>query len=804
MDRELFQNVVEMMAEGVVVQDAETNIVYANEAVCELSGYSASELIGRSTAEFVSPAFVEHYRQQLRLRLTGSTQAYETHIVSKSGEPIPVLVSPQPIFNGGGELAGSFAVVSDMRVRQRSELEREVISQIVRGVVVTSNLDELLTLIHESLKKVIYAENCFVALLDAEADMIEFPYFVDQHDAEQEPIRRGKSCTDYVLRHGLPLLLTQEKFENLVEEGEVELVGPSSPSWMGVPLMTPTRTIGVLAVQHYQDEGAFSERDLEFFGSVAGHIALAIERKRAEELIHAGEDLLSNVVESMSDGVLVLDRDFRYLHWNRAMEKISNTPRQEVVGKDQNAWELFPHLTDLGIDSMMRAAMLGEPQLAMNLEHQLPDGSFKITNETFRPLRGPEGEIRGVVGVVRDVTERRESEIALAESEEQLRQAQKMEAIGRLASGVAHDFNNLLTAINGYSELVLDNLQEQDPIREHVEKIRMAGENAADVTQQLLAFSRKQVIQPRVVDLNQIIGDLESMLRRLIGEDIELVTDLDSGLHNIKTDPGQIEQVIINLVVNARDAMTRGGSILIRTHNRALEQPEVGSTGLPGPYVGLEVVDDGAGMETEVMSRIFEPFFTTKPKGKGTGMGLSTVYGIVKQNGGHVWVDSTLDQGSSFRLCFPPTEEPVNGRVVRTVFDQDLQGSETVLVVEDEDAVRNLVRMILERHGYRVVEASGADEAIRLARSAAKPIDVLVTDVVMPKKSGPELAAELQERYPDLKVMFMSGHPDDTILEHGVLLPDVELLVKPFSVKDLLGRLQQVLHEWRPDTAAHS
>jgi len=797
MDEKFYSRVVDTMAEGLVVSDAAGTLIYANDALCRLLGYTRDELVGQLAKDIISPPMHEEFQQQLALREQGVAQPYETVVVRRNGTAVPVLISPQVLFDSQGGYAGRFAVVADVSSRRHTETEREVISEIIRGVVETDNLDDLLSLVHESLRRVIYAENCFVALLDEDNDTIQFPYFADQYDACQEPIRRSKTCTDYVLRTGQPLLLTETLFQDLVARGEVELVGPSSPSWMGVPLTTPTRTIGVLAVQHYQDEGAFSERDLEFFGSVGGHIALAIERKRAEVNLHASQELYTNVVESMNEGVLVLDRDFRFISWNRAMETLSRTSREEVIGKEALPWEILPHLVDVGVERMMRRAMAGKPQRAVNLTHELEAGVSLITHETYRPLRGSEGEIRGVVGVVRDVTERRAAEEALRNSEDHLRQVQKMEAIGRLAGGIAHDFNNLLTAINGYSELVLDRLQDQDPIREHVEEIRKAGEHAAELTQQLLAFSRKQVIQPRVVDLNLLVEDLRAMLQRLMGEDIELQTQLDGSLSRIKSDPGQLEQVLINLVVNARDAMPKGGTLTIQTENRDLDADKSSAHG-SGSYVGLVVTDTGIGMDRNVKARIFEPFFTTKETGKGTGMGLSTVYGIVKQNKGRICVDSALGGGTTFSVFFPESEEPLSEVLTPAAGNGRPAGSETVLVVEDEDAVRSLTRMILERGGYQVLEAADASEALTVCANLDAPIDLLLSDVVMPRMSGPQLAAQMQEAQPDLKVLFISGHADETIVQHGVLMPDTELLVKPFSVDELLARVHGVLRDWHP------
>ena len=315
-------------------------------------------------------------------------------------------------------------------------------AEIARGVAVTDNLDELLQMIHQSLKKAVYAENLFVALYDPVEETISFPYFVDEVDEPPGPLPRGRTCTDYVLRTGKPLLLTNVLFEDLVALGEVELIGSPSPSWMGVPLTTPAKTIGVMAMQHYRDEDAFSERDLELCASIAGHIALAIERKRRDEELHESRALVTNIVESMSDGVVVLDRAGSVIYWSREMEKISNVAREAIVRSGRQLWDHFPHLKENGVDEMIRRAMQGEAARGIELPYWLEDGTEGFTNEVYSPLRRRSGQIYGVLGVVRDVTDRMESERELREKEEQLQHAQRMEAVGRLAGGIAHDLQH--------------------------------------------------------------------------------------------------------------------------------------------------------------------------------------------------------------------------------------------------------------------------------------------------------------------------------------------------------------------------
>ncbi|PYS49074.1 MAG: hybrid sensor histidine kinase/response regulator [Acidobacteria bacterium] len=389
-----------------------------------------------------------------------------------------------------------------------------------------------------------------------------------------------------------------------------------------------------------------------------------------------------------------------------------------------------------------------------------------------------------------DVTERRLLE-------EQFRQSQKMEAIGQLAGGIAHDFNNLLTAINGYSELAMRKLQAEDPLRRNLEEIKKAGERAASLTRQLLAFSRKQILQPAVLVINSVVSDMEKMLRRLIGEDIDLKTALETQLGSIKADPGQIEQIIMNLVINARDAMPAGGKLTIETSNVDLDETYARQhTGVtPGHYVMLAVSDTGMGMNTATLARIFEPFFTTKEKGKGTGLGLSTIYGIVKQSGGNIWVYSEVGQGTTFKVYLPRVDEDAQEYKRTDETEEILQGTETILLAEDEEIVRTLAREILETYGYRVLEASGSGAALLICERVTEPIDLLITDVVMPEMSGRQLAARLSQLRPEMKVLYMSGYTDDAIVHQGVLDEDANFIQKPFTPDALAKKVREVLNK---------
>ncbi|HYE75092.1 MAG TPA: ATP-binding protein, partial [Blastocatellia bacterium] len=381
------------------------------------------------------------------------------------------------------------------------------------------------------------------------------------------------------------------------------------------------------------------------------------------------------------------------------------------------------------------------------------------------------GKITHWVSIQRDITERRRAEEELRQSQAQLAQAQKMEAVGRLAGGIAHDFNNLLTVIMGFSQLLMKRLGPEHPLQNEVEQIREAGERAAALTSQLLAFSRKQVAQPRVINLGEVVNGVKKILQRLIGEDIELTTVIDHLSGGVNIDQGQIEQVIFNLVVNARDAMEKGGKLTIGVNDVDLDDAYARThiSARPGPYTVMTVTDTGKGMDAETKAHIFEPFFTTKEMGRGTGLGLAMVYGIVKQNNGFIWVYSEPGVGTTFKIYFPridgETEEVKNKIEKNTVLPR---GTEVVLLAEDEVAVRRLTRELLEMQGYTVIEAASGEEALQLGRQHSQ-IDLLLTDVIMPRLSGRELASQLSEMRPNLKVLYMSGYTDDTIVRHGLL-----------------------------------
>ena len=519
-------------------------------------------------------------------------------------------------------------------------------------------------------------------------------------------------------------------------------------------------------------------------GFVAGYVGTITditELRRAQE----GLSRLASIVESSDDAILSCTADGRITSWNSGAEKTYGYRAAEAMGRSISF--LIP--PDRPDDTLLILENITRPESVHNYEvlHVKRDGKVIIVSLTVSPIRDPAGSVIGASLIARDVT-------GSHQLQEELRQAQKMDAIGRLAGGIAHDFNNLLTAINGYSDLTLMTLTRGDPVYENIAEIRKSGERAASLTRQLLAFGRKQLLQPRILDLNIIITDMNKMLRRLIGEHIELVTNTMPGLGAVKADPGQIEQIIVNLAVNARDAMQQGGILTIDTGNVPVTQSGL----VPAPdgavrsWVLIKMTDTGCGMDPVTLSRIFEPFFSTKGQGKGSGLGLSTVYGIVKQSGGHISAESAVGSGSCFKIYLPMTDTAEGASLAGSNSPAESDGWETILLIEDEDTVRHLASHVLRMHGYRVLEARHAGEALKIAEGHDDAIHLMLTDVVMPKMNGRQLAESLAPLRPGMKVLYMSGYNDDIVLNAG-LGPQIAFLQKPFPPGLLVEKVRRVL-----------
>jgi PAS domain S-box-containing protein len=748
-----YRSLVESSADGIFVNKG-GRIVFANPALLRMLGAdSPDQVLGRSPFEIIHPDYHPLVRERIRaiLETRRPVPFIEEKYVRFDGTTIDVEIAAAP-FEDRGEVA-ILVTSRDVTERKRAEdaLRRE--REFVRLVLDT---DPNLIFVKDADGRFVLANKALADLYDTTPEGLvgRMPGRDLPAPAELPEYRR---VDQEVLRTGRPVA---------VDETNTRPGGRTR--WfhtIKAPLALPGGTTHVLGIS-----------------------ADVTQRRQVEEALRERKELFRTVLNHVPCGVFRKDRDSVYLGCNDQIARdLGLASSEELVGRTERDVALDPEEAARSRECDLRVVETGEPLLNVEEVQTRPGGTKAVILTSRVPLRDASGAVVGVLGVYQDITDRKRIE-------EQLRQAQKMEAVGQLAGGVAHDFNNLLTIINGYSDLLLQTLPADDPSRVLVEEIYKAGQRSAGLTRQLLAFSRRQVVAPRVLDLNALVCNAGKMLRRVIGEDVRLTTALDSGLCTVRADPGQIEQVLLNLAVNARDAMPTGGRLTIETRNVDLDddyaRTHPGARG--GPHVLLAVSDTGCGMPPEVKARVFEPFFTTKGPGKGTGLGLATVYGIVQQAGGHVGVSSEVGVGTTFEVYLPRENTPAAAKP-RSGLLAPPRGTETVLLVEDEDGVRALTRCVLTGCGYTVLEAAEGDEAVRAAAGHTGPIHLLVSDVVMPGPGGRAVADRVAELRPGVRVLFVSGYTDDVVVRHGVLQEGVSFLQKPFSPIVLAHRVREIL-----------
>ncbi|MBV9480049.1 MAG: PAS domain S-box protein [Acidobacteria bacterium] len=775
---ELFENA----PEAITVLDTDCYILRVNGEFTRLFGYTQDEALGREIGSLIVPADLQAESQSLAEGLSrGQEVSLETRRRRKDGTLVDVSILGRPVNVAGGHVA-LYAIYRDITQQKRADTLRSALYRIADETNSAEDLPQFYRAIHTIVGELMYARNFYIALYDMATEYLSFPYWVDEIDPPPPPRKSARGLTEYVVRSGEPLLASPEVFADLVRCREADQIGAPSVDWLGVPLKVGNTSIGAVVVQSYNQDIRFSEKHKEILTFVSQQLASAIEHKRHEEALRRSEARYRSLVQSAAYGIYRARRDGKFLEVNPAIvTMLGYESADEVLALDPQA-DVFRNPEELQrlMEEWQRKGRLDN----FEIKWQRKDETV-ITVRLSGRVVSNETDLEEFLEVIaEDVTEKRVLE-------DQFRQAQKMEAVGRLAGGVAHDFNNLLMVISGYTEVLLEKLE--GPLHAKAEAVQQAAERATTLTRQLLAFSRRQLLELKVVDLNTIISDMERLLTPLIGETIQLTTELDPALGHTRADAGQLEQVLMNLVVNAKDAMPGGGKIIIRTSNVELD----GSYRREhtyiqrGPYIMLSVSDTGCGMDKETQSRIFEPFFTTKEKGKGTGLGLSTVYGIIKQSGGYIFAHSEIGHGTTFRIFLPRVEQPAEclGTVKRT--QGDTRGSETVLLVEDEESVRRLVRETLESRGYKVMEAADGERALEMA-STQKPVQLMITDVVMPGINGQELAKEIVKIHPRIKMLFLSGYAEDTIRQQA-LPAGTAFLQKPFTLQTLLRKTREVL-----------
>jgi len=782
---QLLEQTFQSSPDGLSIADCEHRVIWANDTFARMFGYEPGEIIGEPLENLVVPPDrLAESRWVTEALAKGERITLDTQRRKKDGTLLDVCLSCAPM-RIDGKISGFYAGYHDISDRRRVEALSSALYRVAEKSSSAHDLQQFFAAVHGIVDELMYAKNFYIALYDPATELLTFPYFVDEQDSAPAPKKMGRGLTDYLIRTGEPLLATPEVLQGLEDRGDVARNGSRSLDWMGVPLKVNNHTFGALVVQTYSKNIRYGQRDKEILTFVARQVASAVEIKRNEQAMRRSEARYRSLVQSSVYGIYRSSLQGRFLDVNPALitmlgygsaeEVLLLDPEKDVFAQSEEHTRL--------IEDFRRTGRLD----GVEVKWKRKDGSTITVRLSGRAVSSADEPADVLEAIAEDVTDRR----AL---EDQFRQAQKMEAVGRLAGGVAHDFNNLLMVISGYAEVILAALDTEHPLYEKARSIQQASDRATTLTRQLLAFSRKQLLELKVVDVNSIVADMERLLRPLIGEDVELVTRLAPEAGFTRADAGQLEQVLMNLVVNAKDAMPAGGGKLtIETQNVAIDEGHRRGQNFirPGSYVLLSVSDTGMGMDKETQSRIFEPFFTTKEKGKGTGLGLSTVYGIVKQSGGYVMVQSEVGQGTSFHIYLPQVEG-VAEKLAAPVARATEGGTETILLVEDEESVRQLVRDTLAARGYNVLEAGNGEAALDVAMREHK-IDLVITDVIMPGMGGRELVQHLAKSRPESKVLYLSGYTEDAITSEGNIGTGAAFLQKPFTLQNLSRKVREVL-----------
>jgi PAS domain S-box-containing protein len=758
---ELYAGLFENTADMIFTCDLAGNLTTLNRVGEQITGYKREEVLRKNLLEVVAPEYREAAAYWVERAVKGETLPFALWgIVAKDGCRILLEVSIQLIYQEGKPVALQ-GVAHDITERKRAEERLQQSQDDYRNLA-------------ESISDVFFA-------MDKDLRYTYWNKATEKLTGIPANDALGKSLYE----------LFPEMKGTRAESLYLEAMRTGQPHAF---------------VNEYRLKGKDMVFELNAYPSKFGLSVIAkdiTERKRAEETLRESENRYRLLAENVTDVIWITDLDLRYTYVSPSVMRLRGVTAEEAIR--ENIEETLT-LSSLQVARKALAEELSNeanPQKdpfrsrTLELEQKCKDGSTVWTEVSASFLRDPEGRPSGLLGVTRDISERKQAERQRTDLEAQLTQAQKMEAVGRLAGGIAHDFNNIVMVINGYAQLLLRKLSPRHPLRQSINEIRKAGERAASLTRQLLAFSRRQVLVPEILDLNRVVTDAEEMLRRVIGEDVELVIRQGHKLDKVLADPGQMAQVLVNLVVNARDAMPRGGRLTIETANVGLREGEVGE--LPGaahgPHVMLAVSDTGVGMSKEVMEHMFEPFFTTKEPSSGTGLGLATVYGIVKQSGGYVWAQSEPGQGSTFRVYLPCAQVEAGEPAASSTKGRLIKGKETILVVEDELSVRQVIAQGLRSSGYKVLEAASGEQAMHRLRHHGDPLHLVLTDLVMPRMSGREVAESVRALYPQVKVVFISGYTDEALQGHGISGTPASFLQKPFTMEALTQKVREVLKQ---------
>ncbi len=757
--------VVETSNDAIFTVTLEGIILSWNPAATRIYGYIPGEISGRTIEPLITPGREEEFKKIIDLVRQGEAVSnFETVHMTKEGRKILVSMTVSPLMDVEGKPARASVIVREVTERDLADRIRHSL-QLER--------DELLNRLQLQM------ERMPVACLLADE---HFHYTYWNPAAER---MFGYSYKEVEGKHPNGIIIPPKSWPNA--EGIFKRIAQGDMTAQGVYSDNIRKDGKIITCEWYNTPLNDGE------GRFNGIMSMALDvtdRRKAEEV----RSQLAAILEQTADAVIGTDLDHRIFSWNRGAEAMFGYSMGEILSQPVTILAPLDRVEET--TKLREVALKGEEVSNFETVRKKKDGDMVDVSVTLSAIRDSQGKIIGVSSIARDISEQKKAQESLKRHEEQMRLAQKMDAIGRLAGGVAHDFNNLLSVIGGNGEFLLGSLPEKDPHREEVEEIQKAVKRGAELTKQLLVFGQKQVVQPQPVNLNELGGEMGKMLKRLIDATIDLKMIQDKDLRPILADPGQMQQVILNLVLNSRDAMPKGGTLIVETKN--VEQQSLGMENKPtlpgGSYVRLSVTDTGVGMDAEVQKHVFEPFFTTKA-GKGTGLGLATVYGIVNKWSGHIFLHSTPGMGTTFTLYFPALQQAAAPAPKAKQIALIPVGSETILLAEDEEPVRKVLVRTLERYGYRVIEAQNGIEAVQKAWGYPETIHLLLTDTVMPKMNGKELADELRKTRPKIKILFVSGYPREILSQQGVLDPGIKLIQKPFELEDLAREIRKILDE---------
>ena len=697
------------------------------------------------------------------------------------------------------ELDGDFfiqAIVRDITIRKKQEKIRRYIYRISRAVQTTTNMDEFYETIYKELNKIINIPNFLIGLYQKKSYFISVVYMKDEKKRLDEYSIK-KTCSEQVIKKNRPLIFYDEDMIQLEKEGKLQRIGLKTKVWLGVPLRDGKDLVGIIILQSYHNKFDIDESHLELLEYISNQIALLIKRKQGEEKVKYLNFRNTMILDSVGDGIIGMDNKGKHMFVNPAAASMLGYSAKELMSKHGCSLWHHPHIShsDYIRNKCQILSVMDTKKSITNRTEMFwkKNGkSFPVEYTSTPIIEG--NEITGVVVVFKDISEQ-------LKLENKLVQVQKIESIGTLAGGVAHDFNNILTSIIGHAELMSQKLDDDNPFLKDIDSILFAGKRAAELTSQLLAFSRKQVYNPKVVDINQVLNNALKMQRRLISEDIKIVVNLSSNIPRVKADPVQLEQILMNLMVNARDAVNEAKrddgemKIIVEAGSEFLDDNYIQSH--PGSHSGyfatISISDNGIGMDKQIRDKIFDPFFTTKEVGKGTGLGLATVYGIVKQNNGYINVYSEVGEGTAFKIYWPAIEDEDSLLFDKKEDSKILYGDETILIVEDDPAVRKFVISALKSLGYTVISAPNGKEALRIVSDGKVHINLLMTDIVMPGMNGEALAEKVKSIIPNINVLYTSGYAENHIVSKGMLNNNIHFIQKPYSIRLLSEKIRDVL-----------